>query len=363
MHDFSKLSINNFAVPTHIAETPCDNTAPEYLTMMTNQFGFLRALMNSSATNSIFTVENGRRKYRQVRWNCEDEIEEVVLGKTIWTELPEDIGTACCHTKPDVNGCLTTAVPSRLCLRDCYDDMREHFLRMVRQGYSLFGGSNAESEYMAELKAWFVFIQARDIMYGQKGVTGGNVPSFSGVLDVMNNAMVSFSGADIIGVFEQLDCRLSILGGNYVFGAHPLVVSAVKEAVNRGGQYYRNFSMNGGTLEFKGYPIVEDVLVPVDYATGTGQIWFADLNKAGVFMEYNLSEPDVLEIDSYTDSTTGDCFQHCTMLRNYGFAFSKDFNAVGRITDVPISAACMGENALFGLGAFMNPETLIPTYE
>lgn len=363
-YDLTRTDVTQFAVPTAAAELPCDNTAPEFLTMVTNQFGFLAALLGSPATQSLFTTdENGGRKYKNTRWNCDTSSYDIILGKTIWTELPEDIGTACCHTKPDVNGCLTIATPGRLCLRDCYDDMTEHWMRMLRQNYSLFGGSSTKAEYEAELRAWFVFFQARDIMYGQKDVTGGNVPAFPGVLDVINQSTIAFSGADIIGAFEQLECRFSLLGGNYVFGAHTLTIKALKDAVNRGGQLYKNFSMDGDTLQFMGYPIIVDNLVPIDVTAGTGQLWFADLNVAGVFMEYNLTDTEILETDSYTDSTTGDCFEHCVMLRNYGFAFTKDANKVGRIIDIPLSGACLGENTLYGLGGLMNPETLIPTYE
>lgn len=355
-------TMNQFAVPTFIAEQPCDDMAPDYLAKIGQRYGFLTALMGSAATQSIFVTEGGRRKYRQEYLDCDTGKITVLLGKNIWTELPEDIGAACCHTKPDVDGCMTKAFPMRLCLKDCYDDLKEHFIRMARQGFNLFGGTNAETEYMNELKAWFVFFQARDIMYGQVNVTGNNVPSFPGVLDIMNKATVSFSGADIIGVFEQIACRIAILGGNYVAGVHPMGLASLRNAVERGGVFWNGWSATMNTLTYRGVRFVEDINVPINVQAGTFQIWVADLNKVGVFMERNLSDPFVETHNSYQDSTTGDCFNTCVFLKNYGFAFTKDPNALFRIVDCPLDGACLGEDVLFGLGNLIEPDTLIPTY-
>lgn len=363
IHNFKVSELSKFEVPTFIGEQPCDDQAPEFLTMVKDRYGFLNALMGSPATQSIFTTENGKRKYRQVIYNCDDDKVEVLLGKSIWTELPADIGTACCHTKPDVNGCLTKASPKRLCLKDCFNDLEEHFKRLTRQGFSLFGGSGAEAEYMAELKAWFVFFQARDIMLGQEKVSGNGIPAFPGVLDMMNKAVVSISGADFVGAFEQVGCRLALLNGNYVMGAHPLTVRSVRKAVKRGGAYLTGWSENGGVLSYEGIRLLEDINIPLNLDAGTGQIWVADLNKAGVYMERNLTDPFIQQTESYTDSATGDCFNKCIFLKNYGFAFTKDFNAIFRITDVPLDGACLGEKTLLGLGGLIQPETLIPNYQ
>lgn len=361
-HRLDTKSMSTFSVPTFVAETPTDNKAPEFLTKVQNTYGFLNALMNASANNDVFVVEDGKRKYRQQIYDCDSGKTEVLLGKTIWTELPEEIGTACCHTKPDVNGCLTKAYPMRLCLKDSYDDLREHFLRMARQGFSLFGGTDAESEYLAELKAWFVFFQARDIMYGQVGVTGNNVAPFPGVLDMMNKAVVSFSGTDVIGAFEQISCRLALLDGDYVMGAHPLTIRSLEKAVVRGGVFYQGWSRENGVLMHDGVPILPDINIPLNVENGTGQVWVADLTKAGVYMERNLSDPFIQEISNYTDSETGDCFNTTTFLKNYGFAYTKDFNAIFRITDIPLDGACLGEDVLLGLGSLIQPDTLIPSY-
>ena len=165
MHLLNADEINKLSVPTFIAEQPADDMEPTYLSKLEAKYGFMYALMGSSATNSLFTTNNGKRVYRHVEEDCETGDYKVLTGKTIWTELPEDIGIACCHTKPDLNGFLTYATPKRLCLRDCFDDMTEHFRRLTAQGISLFGGRGSEAEYMAELKAWFIFFQARDIMH------------------------------------------------------------------------------------------------------------------------------------------------------------------------------------------------------
>lgn len=362
MYDLRVEKLENYAVPTLVAELPPDIDAPEFRTVMSTNYGFLNLLMGSPATNSLFVTEGNSRKYKNTDYDCDTGELRVKLGKSIWTELPEDIGIACCHTKPDVDGCTSYAQPMRLCLKDCYNDLQDHWMRMVRQGFSLFGGTNAESEYWAELRAWFVFFQARDIMYGQVGVTGNNVPSFPGVLDMMNKAVVSFSGTDIIGAFEQIGCRLNILGGNYAFGGHPMTVDSIRKAVTRGDTMYRDFSMRGDTLYYKTYPIVKDINIPINIEAGTGQLWAADLNKAGVFMERNLGDPFIQTETKYNDTLTDECFDTCNFLKNYGFAFTKDFNAIFRVTDIPLDGACLGENVLFGLANIIEYETLIPDY-
>lgn len=363
-HVLTKNVRQEFSVPTYIGEQPQDDMIdPEWLTKVSSQYGFLTALMQSAATQSIFTTENGRRKYKHVDYDCDDNGKRVLVGKSIWTELPEDIGTACCHTKPDVNGELMYASPAQLCLKDCYDNMTEHWRRMTRQNISLFGGVGSEAEYWAELRAWFVFFQARDIMYGKVGVTGNNIPSFPGVLDMMDKATVTFSGTDIIGAFEQIGCRIGLLRGNYVFGAHPILIDSIKKAVRRGGVYYEGFAMNGNTLTYNGFPFVEDINIPLNIETGTGQIWAADLNKNGVFLEYNMSQPEQQTIDQYQDSQSGQCFSTCNFLKNYGFAFTKDYNSLFRITDVPLNGACLGEQTLLGLGQLIQPDTLVPDYD
>lgn len=355
--------LKSYAVPTIVVENPTDDITPTWFTnALRLKYPFLSALMGSPATASLFVTENGKRKYRQTVWNCETNELEVLTGKTIYTELPPDIGTACCHTKPDLNGTLTKARPMRLCLKDCRDDLTEHFTRLARQGFSIFGGQGSEEEYFAELRAWFAFFQARDIMYGQTTVVGNNIARFPGVLELMEKSVVAFSGADIVGLFEQLACRFSILPGNYIFGAHPLLITSIIESVTRDGKLLPGFTRNGDALTFKGYRIVPDILIPINLTEGSGQIWIADLNKNGVFMEYDLMSPKMDKIDSYTDSQTGDCFESCVFLKNYGFAFSKDFNSIYRVTDVPLTKACVGSSALLGLGGLVNPDTLVPNY-
>lgn len=361
VYNFEKEA-HKFAVPAFIAAQETDGIDVEFLDKVTNNYGFLSRLMTSPATQSIFTVENGSRKYKQEVYDCDTGEIEVVIGKSIWTELPEDIGTACCHTKPDVNGNLLKAKPMRLCLRDCFDDLREHYLRMSKSGINLFGSGSAEQNYYEELRAWFTFFQARDIMLGQSTVSGNNIAPFPGVLELLNKAVVSYSGSDIVGVFEQIGCRFALLGGNYIFGANPLIVESIRKAVVRGGVYLDGFSDRGGVLYYRSYPIVADLNIPIDLTSGTGQVWVADLNKVGVFMERNLSNPFEQRIDNYTDSTTGDCFNSCIYLKNYGFAFTKDYNALFRIVDVPVDGVCLADNVLYGLGNLIAPDTLIPTY-
>ena len=299
----------------------------------------------------------------------DDDVEwEMEVPGSVWTLAPSNSDTDCCWTMPDFAKCATQVPLMMLCLKDCdniFDKMVMQRLR-INDRTDLAGiardGETVEQVNERIRMLWFAFYLAHTAILGTSTTSDNITKPFHGLLEVMQNpAVISIAGTNPLAAFESVGCRLSVLGGtaNYAFALNPLLYESLLKLIvaDEYDRYPANWRRDGDELYFKGIGFIRDKLVPVDMATGTGDIWLVDGASVGLFFGFNLNNPFVIR-DDFTEQTLANgCGQMCTYLYNFGAVANNNANRVMVISDVPISSACTEIADLAGL---VNPQTLIP---
>lgn len=287
------------------------------------------------------------------------------------TTPPEDTTGECCWIPFNLTKCMSDAVISFLCLKDCYPeldrligdqarfkegDMTNFF---QRQGETY----NQARDRMARLSmAWFT---AHNIILGTLDTETPVLKPFHGLLDVMSGAdVIQIGGTDIISAFESVSCREALMSDADVFYAvHPLVYEGIKSVIRVGqyGELPEGWTKVDGELRFNGHRFIVDKMVPVNMETGTGDIWVLDRNTLGVFLGTGLEPSDNFTKETFapTNNREDGCASECKYYYNYGTVFATDTNKLAVITEVPIGTNCLG-SALNGLDLLVTPETIVP---
>ena len=292
---------------------------------------------------------------------------EMKLPGTVWTLEPANSGADCCWTVPDFAKCSGDVPLDFVCLKDCdkiFDYMVMDRLRVNEK--SRLEGFAREGETINDVEnrirhLWMAFYTLHTMILGTRATSDNIVKPFHGLLEVMqNDAVISMSGANILGAFDSLGCRLNALGGDgWVFAVHPLIYQALEEVVvaDERGNLPSGWSKANGRLRFKGHGFIEDKLVPIDLENLTGDIWVLDGSAVGAFLGYDIG--DELEIrNDFTEQTKEDgCAQLCTYLYNFGTVANNNANRLMVISGVPISNAC---TQIADLASLLIPTTLVP---
>lgn len=293
---------------------------------------------------------------------------EMEVPGTVWTLEPSNQATDCCWTMPDFAKCFTTVPAMMLCLKDCdniFDKMVMERLR-INERTDLMGiardGETVEQVNERIRILWFAFYLAHTAILGTMSTSDNITKPFHGLLEVMQNpAVISFAGANILAAFESFGCRAAVLGGteDMVFATNPLIYESLKRAIvpDQNGQYPAGWTVNGEELRYNGIGFIRDKLVPVDMATGKGDIWVLDGASVGLFFGYNMNDPYVVRNDFTEQTLENGCGQFCTYLYNFGTVANNNANRIAVISGVPVSAAC---TEIADLAALINPTTLIP---
>lgn len=292
---------------------------------------------------------------------------EMKVPGTVWTLEPANNGADCCWTIPDFAKCSGDVPLDFVCLKDCdkiFDYMVMDRLRINQK--SRLEGFAREGETINQVEnrirhLWMAFYTLHTMILGTRATSDNITKPFHGLLEVMqNDAIISMSGANILGAFDSLGCRLDVLGGDgWVFALHPLIMNALRAVVvaDERGNYPNGWSRSGDTLRFKGHGFIEDKLVPIDMENLTGDIWVLDGSAVGAFLGYNIG--DEMEIrNDFTEQTKEEgCAQLCTYLYNFGTVASNNANRLMVISNVPVSSAC---TEIADLASLIVPTTLVP---
>lgn len=331
-----------------------------------NRFPLVDWLLRTSATRRAMAERNnGSMNIHRANGEL-----NYVAPWTVGTLPPEDTTGECCWIPFDLTKCGSEVPLKLLCLKDC-----DKILDNLVFGQKRFGSNDLVGEFarvgqtvkearteMARLSmAWFT---ARNIILGTTTTATATLKPFHGLLEVVEDAsVVKVLGSNILAAFDMLGCRISQLGdGEYVFAVHPLVYESIKRevVVDRFGRYPEGWSRDGDEVRFSGIGFIRDKLVPIDMSAGTGDVWMLDGMHVGALMGTSLRPgADFIREDFNTDTVANGCAQECTYYYNYGTVFGSDSNHLAVITNVPVSANCLGE-AMTGLDLIIQPNTLVP---
>jgi len=293
---------------------------------------------------------------------------EMDIPGAVWTLEPSNQGTDCCWTLPDFAKCSGSVPLYMLCLKDCDNIFdRMVFDRLRINDRTDLAGIARSGETLEEVnerirKLWFTFYLMHTAILGTSDTSDNIVKPFHGLLEVLQNeAVISLAGANPLAAFESLACRLAVLEGreNFVLATHPLIYESLDEMIvpDERGQLPRGWARGADGLTYKGMRFIQDKLVPVDLANGTGDIYVLAGDSVGAFFAFDMATPYEIR-DDYTEQTLADgCGQMCTYLYNYGTVASNNANRVAVISGVPISSAC---TEIYDLAGLINPKTLIP---
>lgn len=292
---------------------------------------------------------------------------EMKIPGSVYTLEPANSGADCCWTVPDFAKCAGDVPLDFVCLKDCdkiFDYMIMDRLRINEksrlEGFARVGETINDVENRIR-HLWMGFYTLHTMILGTRATSDNIVKPFHGLLEVMqNDAVISMSGANILGAFDSLGCRLDVLGGDgWVFALHPLIMNALRAVVvaDERGNYPNGWSRSGDTLRFKGHGFIEDKLVPIDMENLTGDIWILDGSAVGAFLGYNIGNEMEIRNDFTEQSKEDGCAQLCTYLYNFGTVASNNANRIMVISNVPISSAC---TQIADLASLIVPTTLVP---
>ena len=292
---------------------------------------------------------------------------EMEIPGTVWTLEPQNAGTDCCWTIPDFAKCAGKVPLDFVCLKDCdkiFDYMVFDRLRINQK--SRLEGFAREGETINDVEnrirhLWMAFYTLHTVILGTRDTSDNIVKPFHGLLEVLqNDAVISMSGANILGAFDSVGCRLDVLGGdNWVFATNPLIYRSLESVVvaDERGNYPAGWDKVNGRLRFHGIGFIDDKLVPVDMENMTGDIWLLDGSAVGAFLAYNIGNEMEIRDDFTEKSKAEGCGQLCTYLYNFGTVANNNANRLMIISDVPVSSAC---TEIADLASLINPTTLVP---
>ena len=363
--DFNQLSSDFVDIATG-CDCPMDDSTPK--NAMENEFPLATWLLGTSLSQTI------RRRFdldhvNKVAATAENpQGWEMKIPGSFWTTDPVNTGEECCWVKLEFDKCCSTVPLNLLCLKDCdsiFNRLVERDLRVTSRS-AMRGisnaGENVETVERRIARLSFAFFQAHTAILGMDGVYTNILKPFHGLMQVMGNpAIQNLHTFDIVGVFEELGCRLDVLGYNadYVIAVNPLIYNSIDAAITRGqfGEYPYGWSKENG-LRFRGIRFIQDKLVPVNLANNTGEAWLLDGRSVGLFMASNFMVTDRYIKESGIDTSENNCGAECTYYYNYGAAFSNNAQRLAKIIDIPINSACA--SVIGDLPGLIVPQTLIP---
>lgn len=301
-----------------------------------------------------------------------DVIRDMAIPGTVWTLTPENSADECCWTMPDFAKCADNVPLFGLCLKDCDNIFEDLFYRRlgITSRQSMDGiartGESMKTVNRRIQRLWMAFYTANTIVLGTSNTSDNVTKPFHGLVEVLENeAVINIEGSNILGAFDELGCRLDVLGeSNRVFAVNSIIYNAIKAVIqpDRNGRYPEGWSREGDEIRFRGYGFIVDNMVPVDMATSTGDVWMLDGSSVGAFLATNLMpEDDFVIEDDFTEKPKAQgCASLCTYLYNYGAVANNNAHRLAVISDVKFNSACA--NSIGDLGGIIQPRTLIPDF-
>lgn len=362
--DFNQLSADFVNIVTG-CDCPMDDSTPK--NPMEKYFPLATWLAQTPFARTL----RSRFNLDHVKQTGESEWKMDLPGK-FWTTAFPDTGQECCWVRPEFDKCCSDVPLNLLCLKDC-DSMFNRLVkrdlgvtrRSAMQDVSNVGENVITVEERLNKRA-FAFLTAHTAILGMNNTYTNILKPFHGLMQVMENpAIQTLYAYDIIGVFEELGCRLDVLGNyeNARFAVNPLIYRAIKAVIVPGqdGKLPNDWDRNGNSLRFKGIPFIEDKLVPVNLTDNTGEVWLIDGYSTGLFMATNLNVTNDFIVQGAIDTSTNSCGEDCKYYFNYGAVANNDAMRMAKIVGIPVQNACA--SVLGDIKGLITPQTLIPSGE
>lgn len=357
---YEQLSSDYVDIAT-TCECPMDDSTPR--NAMENNYPLATWLLSTPMSQMM------RRRFNLDHVRPTENGWEMDVPGTFWTSMPEDTGEECCWIPLKFDKCCSKTPLNILCLKACdsvFNKLVKRDLnvtsRTAMQGIARQGESVSEVERRIE-RLSFAFFQAETAILGMDNTYANPLKPFHGLMQVLENpAIQTIFANDIYVGFEELGCRLDVLGylDASVIAVNPLIYNSIDAAIQPGqnGQLPSGWSREGGRLRFKGIPFLKDKRVPVDMTSMTGEAWLLDGHSVGLFMASNFMVTDSYIFDSSIEQTTDKCGANCRYYYNYGGAFGNNANRLAKIVGIPVNSACA--SVLGDLKGLISPQTLIP---
>lgn len=332
-----------------------------------NRFPLVTYLLTTTLANDVRS-----RMYDAKRCGMDKDSNgkwQIKVPGLIWSEPQTSSAEECCFVPFEFDKCAATAPVNLLCLKDCDDILDEFIQNRMRSGAVEGLSSERESEKTVRdriARLSFAFYQAYNVIYGhdETFVTSG-VPlkPFHGLAEIMDNAaVVAIPGGDIYSAFKSVGCRTSILGGEYVIAVNPIIMRSIESVIqpNQFGTYPAGWSMVNGQLRYMGMRFLEDRMVPVDMAEGTGEAWVLNGEAVGLYLADNLFATEEFTRRTHNVETLANgCASECVYYYNYGAAFNNNASKLMKIVDIPISGSCA--LGVADLTHIISPNTIVPS--
>ena len=337
-------------------------------TAVQNQFPLVDWLLSTSLSQMI---ENAWQNGSLPTVTDEDGNVYLKAPLNVFTTPPKDTKGECCWLPFDIAACGGKAPINILCLKDCVD-MLNHLLdrKLKVQSNDLIGFFKQAGQTYEEVRDFMnresmAFYTANTIVNGQLDLTTPILKKFHGLMEILKRPEVfKMQGTNILAAFDSIGYRMDVLGGSFIFAAHPLTVASIKNAIrpNRYGILPDGWTINGESIFYKGAQVLPDKTVPVDVENGTGVIWQLSGESVGVFLGTTLRPAeDYIIRNQFT--TTNDvnkgCATECDIYYNLGSVVTNNVARLAVITDVPLAAG-INAYSLANLLDRVYVETLAP---
>lgn len=297
----------------------------------------------------------------------EDGVVQLQIPRSMWTLDATSTSSECCWVPFDFAKCAGEVPLNLLCLKDCDDILSSLIDRTtslaVKDALAPIAntGETVAQVNKRVARMSMAFYTAYTAILGADETYTNILKPFHGLLSVMENpAIIHVDGSSILAAFDEIGCRMAVLGyGGFVFAAHPLVIDAIGRLIvpDRFGRLPFGWTKENGEIRFHGARFIADKLMPFDTTHGTGEIWMLSDDAVGLYLGTDLMPTDAFIEEGYTFAEAT-CGQKCTYYYNFGAAFGNNANKLAVIADVPVSSACV--NGVADLGPIVSPQTLIP---
>ena len=372
MANLEEVAVDIRELSTNFADVvpDCTGLGVDPKTEVENRFPLYYWLLNTQLSrrvrSMINTVDHGMCILHKDATTGKYVIE---IPQSFWSLDFPDTSAECCWQVPDFAKCASNVPVNRLCLKDC-DNIDDVIMDSIRKVNATYGDVARKGETIRTVKErvakWsLAFLTAYNVLLGTDNNTTSILKPFHGLFQVMlNPAIVKLSGADILAAFDQLWCRLTVLGNtDGVFATHPIIYNSIMSVIRTGqnGELPLGWSRNGDEISFHGIRFIRDIHFPIDLTNAKGNVWYLSGDAIGLWMAADLSgiKRPTYNGGQFKEMPLVDgCGQECKWWYNYGAAFNNNANKLAIIEDIAISAYCATSTG--DLGALLQPTTMIP---
>ncbi|MDG4968255.1 hypothetical protein [Lactococcus lactis] len=380
------LSIDNLIVGGKLG----NNLAQSIFTSLIESDAGFAALLNTPLSRQLRAMRDASLGGENVPIYGKDADGNLTLKNipkmsfSAMTSNPDD----CCVIAGDLQVCQDETILKAICIEKCEKELD----RMVA---AVSGASSSSAVYAAykqmligagvpknslptlaefeqlSLIGQFIVLNMLTFINGLLEVeqNGNIVKRFSGLAQVYANADVLgiSAGGGVIAAFNQVLCRMNIMGASNFAGgfflASRTAYSAIQQEIvpKRDGVYPAGWTVTETTetvngyqmpvkhYSFNGLPVIESDLVYIDPDTLDGDIYLVP-PTVGVFSGVPLDMPAPFILNEWKDAKSPfvhfdqtstaypDCWTSCDRLTNFGAVVSTEVNGLLKITGV--SSGC-----------------------